>query len=54
MDNEKRLDLAQKPLPLADGENFITNPIMTDEAYFHFKGKVNKQNCRIWASKNMG
>ena len=27
--------------------------IMSDEAYFHLGGYVNKQNCRIWASENL-
>ena len=25
---------------------------MTDEAHFHLKSEVNKQNYRIWASEN--
>ena len=31
---------------------FDRNIIMSDEAYFHFGGYVNKQNCRIWCSEN--
>ena len=26
--------------------------IMSDEAHFHFRSFVNKQNCRIWGSEN--
>jgi len=26
--------------------------MMSDEAYFHFDGYVNKQNCRFWAAEN--
>ena len=26
--------------------------IMSDETHFHLGGYVNKQNCRIWGSKN--
>ena len=26
--------------------------IMSDEAHFHLRGYVNKQNCRIWRSEN--
>lgn len=32
--------------------NFLDNFIMSDEATFHLNGKVNKHNCRIWASEN--
>lgn len=31
---------------------FLDNFIMTDEATFHLNSFVNKQNCRIWATKN--
>ena len=26
--------------------------MMSDESHFHLGGYVNKQNCRIWGSKN--
>ena len=31
---------------------FNRKNIMSDETHFHLGGYVNKQNCRIWGSKN--
>ena len=31
---------------------FIHKLIMSNEAYFHLNGFVNKQNCKIWAIEN--
>ena len=31
---------------------FQRNIIMGDEAHFHFRRYVNKQNCHIWVSEN--
>ena len=30
----------------------IIKIIMSNEARFHFRGYINKENCRIWGSEN--
>jgi len=35
-----------------ENENFIQNVWMSDEAYFHLDGFVNKQNGRYWIEEN--
>jgi len=32
--------------------DFAQKIIFSDETYFHVKGYVNKQNCRIWSTEN--
>ena len=40
--------LEQQPVE----SNFWNKTVFCDEAYFALGGCVNKQNCRIWDSKN--
>ena len=35
-----------------ENNELIHKLIMSDEAYFHLNGHVNKQNCRIWGTQN--
>lgn len=35
-----------------EDNEFILHLILSDEAHFYFNGFVNKQNCRIWSTKN--
>ena len=37
---------------LVENEHFYRKIIFLDKAHFHIEGYVNKQNCRIWGSKN--
>ena len=38
---------------LFEDEHFYRKIIFSDEAHFHIGGYVNKQNCRIWHSKDL-
>ena len=35
-----------------DNSDFHEKFLMSDEAYFHLNGYVNKQNCRFWSKEN--
>ena len=37
---------------LTEDADFGKKTIFSDEAYFDLGGHVNKQNCRIWGTKN--
>jgi hypothetical protein len=39
-------------LRLDDDNAFMKHIVFSEEATFHMSGKVNRQNCRIWGSKN--
>ena len=52
-DLEKRLEYVMQFQDLANGDpNFLKNLIMSDEAYFHLNGFINKQNRKIRGSEN--
>ena len=38
---------------LENEPEFYRKIIMIDEAHFHLRGYVNKQNCGIWGSENL-
>lgn len=52
-DFPKRVQFCRKILNLRRRDrHFLDKLIMSDEASFHLNGKVNKHNCRVWASEN--
>lgn len=52
-DHGKRLEFANWMLSKKDDDpDFFSKIFFSDEAHFHLNGKVNKQNCRIWALEN--
>ena len=48
---QKLIGLARDFLQLTS-DDFISRPIMSDEAQFHLTGHVSKQNCRYWSDSN--
>ena len=54
VDHEQCRDFADWVLEMHENDpEFHRKTILTDEAHFHLGGYVNKQNCRIWGSKNL-
>lgn len=51
-DKKRRLDFCHWLLDKCNSKpDFMDVLFMSDEAQFHLDGKVNKQNCRIWADQ---
>ena len=52
-DHQQRRVFANCVLEMHESKpEFHRKIIMSDEAYFHLRSYVNKQNCRIWSSEN--
>ncbi|XP_065674000.1 uncharacterized protein LOC136090951 [Hydra vulgaris] len=51
-DHQQRLLYTIRFTQLATQIYFLNNVLMSDKAYFHLNGYVNKQNCRFWGSEN--
>ena len=43
---------AEMLLRIENDNSYLDNIVFSDEAIFHFCGKINKHNCRIWGSEN--
>ena len=52
-DKPKRKEFADNMLQrISEGEEFLKRICFSDEATFHFSGKLNKHNVRIWGSEH--
>ena len=52
-DKDRRVQFAEGILRSIDGDpHFLSTLMFSDESIFHLDGRVNKQNCRIWAREN--
>jgi len=48
-DFDRRVELAEKLLPILNDHAYKDLIFFSDEAQFHLSGRLHKQNCRIWA-----
>lgn len=52
-DHRARLEYSQRVINLnLEEDDFFSKLVMSDEAYFHLSGHVNKQNTRFWGTEN--